>query len=74
MSTKTIILDKEESHFNLLIRKEKTAGGRGVEYPHYTRPEVLKWPLGKKGKAYRVPKVLLSGNHKKIEEWRRKCS
>ncbi len=34
----------------------------------YTRPEVLKY----KGKNYRVPKVLLSGNHKKIEEWRNK--
>lgn len=32
----------------------------------YTRPEVLEY----KGKKYRVPKVLLSGNHKKIDEWR----
>ncbi len=34
----------------------------------YTRPEVLEW----KGKKYRVPKVLLTGNHKKIEEWKSK--
>lgn len=34
----------------------------------YTRPEVLTY----KGKKYRVPKVLLSGDHKKIEEWRKK--
>ncbi|PCI28700.1 tRNA (guanosine(37)-N1)-methyltransferase TrmD [Candidatus Kaiserbacteria bacterium] len=33
----------------------------------YTRPEVLKW----KGKEYTVPKVLLSGHHKNIEEWKR---
>lgn len=32
----------------------------------YTRPEVL---IHNK-KKYRVPKVLLSGNHKKIEEWK----
>jgi len=32
----------------------------------YTRPEVLVY----KGKKYRVPKVLLSGDHKKISEWR----
>lgn len=32
----------------------------------YTRPEVLKY----KGKEYKVPKVLLSGNHKEIEDWR----
>src|SRR3989339_43623 len=31
----------------------------------YTRPEVFKY----RGKNYKVPKVLLSGNHKKIEEW-----
>ena len=32
----------------------------------YTRPEVFEY----KGKKYRVPKVLLSGDHKKIEEWK----
>ncbi|MFQ5540940.1 MAG: tRNA (guanosine(37)-N1)-methyltransferase TrmD [Candidatus Paceibacteria bacterium] len=34
----------------------------------YTRPEILEW----EGKKYRVPKVLLSGNHAKIEEWKAK--
>src|SRR3989338_9235166 len=34
-----------------------------LEYPQYTRPENFK---GKK-----VPKVLLSGNHAKIEAWRK---
>lgn len=38
------------------------------EYPQYTRPEVLDI----KGKKYRVPKVLLSGDHKKIKVWRNK--
>ncbi len=33
----------------------------------YTRPEVLKY----KGRNYKVPKVLLSGHHKKIDEWKR---
>lgn len=33
----------------------------------YTRPEVLVW----EGKKYRVPKVLLSGNHEKINAWKR---
>ncbi|TRZ65604.1 tRNA (guanosine(37)-N1)-methyltransferase TrmD [bacterium] len=33
----------------------------------YTRPEVLKY--GKK--KYKVPKVLLSGNHKEIEKWKK---
>ncbi len=34
----------------------------------YTRPETLKW----KGKNYKVPKVLLSGNHAAINEWKTK--
>lgn len=33
----------------------------------YTRPESIVY----KGKKLKVPKVLLSGDHKKIEEWRR---
>jgi tRNA (guanine37-N1)-methyltransferase len=33
----------------------------------YTRPEVLKY----KNKNYKVPKVLLSGNHKLIEDWKK---
>lgn len=33
----------------------------------YTRPEILKY----KNKNYKVPPVLLSGDHKKIEEWKK---
>lgn len=32
----------------------------------YTRPEIIEH----KGKKYRVPKVLLGGDHKKIENWK----
>ena len=32
----------------------------------YTRPEVLLW----KGRRYKVPKVLLGGNHKEILAWK----
>ncbi len=39
-----------------------------LEHPHYTKPETIR--LGKKN--YRVPKVLLSGNHAAINEWRKK--
>jgi len=38
-------------------------GDRDIEYPHYTRPEIFK--------GIKVPLVLLSGNHKKIAEWRK---
>lgn len=57
----------EESHINLVF-KAGGSTGRGVEYPQYTRPEVLRY----RGRNYRVPKVLLSGKHREIEEWRRR--
>ena len=38
----------------------------GLEYPHYTRPPDFR--------GWRVPEVLLSGDHGKIEEWRREQS
>jgi len=49
-------------------------------YPVYTRPEIFSPPRlikGSRGEAetgvqWKVPKVLLSGDHKKIKEWRRK--
>lgn len=37
-----------------------------LEYPQYTRPRIFN--------EYSVPDVLLSGNHKKIENWRKKQS
>lgn len=40
--------------------------GNLLEYPQYSRPE--EW-RGKK-----VPSILLSGDHKKVEEWRREQS
>ena len=44
--------------WNLKIPKAKLL----VEFPQYTRPEVFK--------NHKVPKILLSGNHKEIEKWR----
>ncbi|MBM4313676.1 MAG: tRNA (guanosine(37)-N1)-methyltransferase TrmD [Deltaproteobacteria bacterium] len=37
-----------------------------LEYPHYTRPAEYR--------GWRVPEVLLSGNHREIETWRRRES
>lgn len=37
-----------------------------VEYPQYTRPEEFQ--------GMKVPEVLLSGNHAKIEKWRKESS
>lgn len=37
--------------------------GGGIEYPHYTRPAEFR--------GWRVPEVLLSGDHARIAAWRR---
>jgi tRNA (guanine37-N1)-methyltransferase len=38
----------------------------GLEYPHYTRPSEFR--------GWQVPEVLLSGDHGRIEQWRREQS
>ena len=65
-----VVVDAVSRHIpGVLGKKESLEEKRhGVGIPTYTRPEVFEY----KGKKYRVPKVLLSGDHKKIEEWRRK--
>jgi len=55
----------EEGRYGLPVYPHtKRSCGVGV----YTRPEVFVY----KNKKYKVPKVLLSGDHKKIEKWRNK--
>ncbi len=44
--------------------KEESFENGFLEYPHYTRPEIVE--------NLSVPKVLLSGDHQKIKEWRMK--
>lgn len=44
--------------------KERGIKNAFIEYPQYTRPELFK--------KWKTPEVLLSGDHKKIEEWRKK--
>ena len=51
-----------------LLKERITKSGGFLEYAQYTRPEVFE-PA--KGKNWRVPKVLLSGDHKKIDEWKK---
>ena len=44
-------------------RASPTELGGGLEYPHYTRPPEFR--------GWRVPDVLLSGDHGRIERWRK---
>ena len=55
------VLGKEES-------REEEMGMSG--FPVYTKPEIFEF----KGKKYGTPKVLLSGHHEKIKNWRKKMA
>jgi len=46
--------------------QEESHSSHMLEYPHYTRPAEFR--------SWRVPDVLLSGNHAEIAKWRRKES
>ncbi|MDO9231633.1 MAG: tRNA (guanosine(37)-N1)-methyltransferase TrmD [bacterium] len=51
--------------------KDESHSSEGyLEYPQYTKPEVFS--VSKK--EWKVPTILLSGNHKKITEWRKEKS
>ena len=54
------VLNKDASH-----EIESFSDGL-LEYPQYTRPEVYE--------DRRVPAILLSGDHKKVDEWRHQMS
>ena len=45
------------------VTEEESHAGGWLEYPHYTRPAEFR--------GWRVPDVLLSGNHAAIARWRR---
>jgi len=60
------VIGKEAS-----IVEESHSSEGFIEHPQYTRPERFS---PKKGVHWDVPEVLLSGDHKKIAEWRLKHS
>jgi len=61
------ILEKQEaSQIESFSNSNVTKKSQYIEYPQYTRPDDF---MGLK-----VPEILLSGNHKQIEEWRSKNS
>lgn len=72
-----VVVDAVSRHISGVLGKRESLEEKryGVGVPVFTRPEVFKWPpprRGKKNKKYSVPEILLSGNHKEIEKWRKK--
>ncbi|MDP3729249.1 MAG: tRNA (guanosine(37)-N1)-methyltransferase TrmD [bacterium] len=66
-----IVIDAVSRHIPGFLGKAESLEEKryGVGVPVYTRPETFEY----KGKKYKIPKVLLSGDHKKIEDWRKKA-
>lgn len=54
------VIKEEQSRQEESYRPEQNM--QNIEYPQYTRPEVVEGMI--------VPEVLLSGHHKKIEQWK----
>jgi len=48
-------ISHEEESFSKKLDRQK-------EYPVYTRPQIFEW--------MKIPEVLISGDHKKIEQWK----
>ncbi len=66
-----VVLDAVSRHVDgVLGNSDSQEEKRNASSELYTRPEVFEY----KKKKYRVPKVLLSGNHKEIEEWNKRKS
>jgi tRNA (guanine37-N1)-methyltransferase len=53
-----------------VLGKEESLEEVKGSYPVYTRPEIFTPDVRKRRKQWRVPTVLLSGNHRDIQEWR----
>ncbi len=63
------IIDAVSRHIpGVLGTHESLEDERATTGETYTRPEVFEY----KKKKHRVPKVLVEGNHKQIEEFRKK--
>ncbi len=66
-----VLIDAVARHIPGVLGKDESAQdesfskslNRKKEYPHYTRPETFE--------GLKVPDILLSGNHKEIDKWRK---
>ena len=61
-----------------LLEERISKSGGFLEYAQYTRPEIFSpqpsprlRPASKKKISWKVPKVLLSGDHQKIDDWKK---
>jgi tRNA (guanine37-N1)-methyltransferase len=67
--TALIVTEAVSRHVPGVLGKQESLEEIKGSYPVYTRPEIFEVKKGKE-KKWSVPPVLISGNHKKIQEWR----
>ena len=63
-----VLMEAVSRHISGFLGKEESLEEVNGSFPTYTRPENFS---PKKWKIWSVPDVLLSGDHKKIEKWRK---
>ena len=67
-----VIADAVARHIPGVLGKGRIAGRkkRNVRFPVYAKPEIFEF----EGRKYGTPKVLLSGHHINIKNWRKKMA
>ena len=71
----TVVIEAVSRLVPGMLGKIESLEEKKGSYPVYTKPEVLRSKVkGQRSKVMRVPPVLLSGDHKKIDEWRNRNS
>jgi len=63
-----VLMEAVSRHVPGFLGKEESLEEVNGSFPTYTRPDIF---VPAKGKKWNVPPVLLSGDHKKIAEWRK---
>ncbi len=63
-----VLMEAVSRHVPGFLGKEESLEEVNGSFPTYTRPDIF---IPAKGKKWNVPPVLLSGDHKKIAEWRK---
>ncbi len=64
-----VVMEAVSRHVKGVLGKEESLEEIKGSYPVYTRPEAF---ITDNGQTLKVPETLLSGDHKKIGEWRKK--
>jgi len=67
-----VFLEAVSRHIPGVLGKYESLEEKKGSYPVYTRPEIFEGIVKGKKKKMKVPEALLRGNHKLIEEWRKK--